>query len=205
MPNATQRGTSAYGGLIANAESKDANLHRGSQSVVSMTAMRQSLLLGSIAAARLTRCVPLSVTGWVRAIPTRTAGSAKEVRVADFSKPTYGCDRPRAVRAISTRPNDTWLTIVAYRSFYDVPRLILAMDDAARFWVMDCRFLDDIEDYSDSYDLFSIGRRDDRAVVLDDYLNHAIGDYVRSVKVSDVEFDATHRHRLRLLDSERER
>lgn len=125
--------------------------------------------------------------------------------MADFSKPADGRDRPRAMRDASTQTNDPWLTIVAHRSFYDVPRLILAMDDAARFWVMDCRFLDDIEDYSDSYDLFSIGRRDDRAVVLDDYLNHAIGDYVRSVKVSDVEFDATHRHRLRLLDSERER
>lgn len=107
---------------------------------------------------------------------------------------------PYGMRNASSPPNSTWLTVVAYRDFHDVPRLVLAMDEAARSWIMDCRFRDDVEEYSDSYDVFYLGQGAGHAAALDEHVARPAGEHVGKVQVSNVEFDATRHHCVRLKD-----
>lgn len=109
-------------------------------------------------------------------------------------------DESHSIRNASLRPDNAWLTIVAYRSFHDIPRLVFVMDEAARSWIMGCRFRDDIEEYSDSYDLFYLGKGADHAAALDEHVTRPTGKQVGVIPVGDVEFDATRRRRLRLKD-----
>jgi len=47
-------------------------------------------------------------------------------------------------------------TIIRYRDFYDVPRLILAVDQASRYWIFDSTFDDELDEYSSYYNVYSV-------------------------------------------------
>ena len=88
--------------------------------------------------------------------------------------------------------------ILEYRDFHDVPRLILAADEAGDLWILDCKFSDELDEYQDNYDLFFVGQRGSLKEVLPQYLGGGVGKCLRSVPVKDIEFDESLRRRLRV-------
>ena len=86
------------------------------------------------------------------------------------------------------------LKVVAYREFYDVPRLILASDLDARFWILDCPFDDEADEYSKTYSVFFVGHDLlESKRLLESWPNHPRGHGVGSVEVDRVRFDSTRR------------
>jgi len=101
-------------------------------------------------------------------------------------------------------PFNEWLTIVTYRDFHDVPRLILAADEHVQFWILDSQFDDGADDYSPQYAVYFAGRELDSAQLA--FRRHAgsgagIRESAASVSVKEVEFDQTCRRKLLLRSS----
>lgn len=85
--------------------------------------------------------------------------------------------------------------IVSYRDFYDVPRLILAMDEAARYWIFDCAFDEELDDYPSEYEAYFAGddlQRAERVLTL--HLQGVKSPRVGIVPVVSLEFDQSKRH-----------
>lgn len=94
-----------------------------------------------------------------------------------------------------------WLTIVAYRDFHDVPRLILATDELARFWILDSKFDAAADEYSPKYLVYFAGAEAMSAQLV--FARHAASNAtpdqaVANVFVELVEFDQAGRQKLRL-------
>jgi hypothetical protein len=105
-----------------------------------------------------------------------------------------------------TVPMDEWLTIVSYRDFYDIPRLILAVDKAEKYWIFDSKFDNDIDDYSLEYVVHFAGQKLQEAQSVFKRcadVARISDDDATSVPVQLVEFDQTRRRQL-LLRSRKE-
>lgn len=50
--------------------------------------------------------------------------------------------------------SEHWLSI-KYREFYDIPRL-LAFGHGGHFYILDCPFSDDVDEYEDSYKVLRV-------------------------------------------------
>ncbi|MDP1847588.1 MAG: hypothetical protein Q8K79_07340 [Solirubrobacteraceae bacterium] len=92
----------------------------------------------------------------------------------------------------------TWLKILDYGDFYDVPRCIVVERDGA-LYAFDCPFDEDIDDYRASYEVFRLpdSARDiatQRSVPWDEVLR--LGERVGTVAVSTIRFDTTKRNSL---------
>jgi hypothetical protein len=92
------------------------------------------------------------------------------------------------------------LRISAYSGFCDVPRRIVALDREFVFWLFDCAFDDDADDYSVDYAVYRIGSDSMQAKYafqspsVADALPHE--SFASTVPVANVEFDATVRNAL---------
>lgn len=96
-------------------------------------------------------------------------------------------------------PTDVWLTVVSYRDFYDIPRLILVADQQSKCWMLDCSFDDDRDEYSTSYNTYFVGYESDQAqAIFERHAKGATGEVVGIVPVMDIEFDATKRRLLKI-------
>jgi hypothetical protein len=92
-------------------------------------------------------------------------------------------------------PVGVCLSIVAYRDFYDVPRLILA-GDGRGFWIFDCPFDDGSDEYSPEYSVFYLGEELAEAErVLESWPRYQ-GRSVGSIEVGRVRFDESSRKQL---------
>lgn len=49
------------------------------------------------------------------------------------------------------------LTVIGCRDFHDVPRFILGMDELSNYWIFDCAFDDDMDEYPDEYKVYVAG------------------------------------------------
>lgn len=99
-------------------------------------------------------------------------------------------------------PHGQWLSIVTYRGFYDVPRLILATDYESRFWLLDNAFDDDLDDFVPDYIVHFVGR--DLRTAHDALERRGRGESaglaapIGRHPVAHVDFDPTLRNRLKL-------
>lgn len=88
-----------------------------------------------------------------------------------------------------------WLRIAAYGSFSDIPRRILLLDREFVFWLLDCSFDDDKDDYADTFSAWRVGHdaRDAKT-----FLESSDFDAMpeERIPVSQIEFDETRRHML---------
>lgn len=57
---------------------------------------------------------------------------------------------------------NTIFEILSYRDFYDIPRLMLASGQD-EYWVLDCKFDDGIDEYSEEFDVYCFGQDIDAA------------------------------------------
>ena len=100
-------------------------------------------------------------------------------------------------------PHDQWLAIVTYLGFHDVPRLILATDYESRFWLLDCPFDDEIDDYKSDYRIYFAGRDLHKArETLERHGKSESTDLAEPIgrhPVEHVNFDETLRNRLKLV------
>ncbi|NZA25920.1 hypothetical protein H0E84_05945 [Luteimonas sp. SJ-92] len=91
-------------------------------------------------------------------------------------------------------PLDTPITIVAYRDFYDVPRLILACDQNANFWILDSAFDESVDEYSSSFEVFFVGHDPSiESLTLDYWPSRPRALSVGNIAVDQIKFDATRR------------
>ena len=100
------------------------------------------------------------------------------------------------IRMDSRLPMVQWLTIVRYGNFHDVPRYILALDRDLVFWLFDCPFDENLDDYRDTFSAFRIGT--DSVVARDCYTNNSIAesDVLADIRVEQIEFDDTLRNKM---------
>lgn len=91
-------------------------------------------------------------------------------------------------------PRGILLKVVAYREFYDVPRLILASEQGAGFWIFDSPFDDEADEYSQTYSVFFVGHDLlESKRLLETWSNHPRGPAVGSIELDRVRFDGTRR------------
>jgi hypothetical protein len=91
-------------------------------------------------------------------------------------------------------PTDIWLTVVSYRDFYDLPRLIFIADEDLRYWILDNSFDDELDDYSSIYSVYFAGSQPEQAYAA--FELHAGGEkggVVEVVPTSHLKFDPTKR------------
>lgn len=94
-------------------------------------------------------------------------------------------------------PNDTRLVIVAYRDFYDVPRLMLASDQDARFWILDSPFDDSADEYSPNYAVHFVGHDPSSSrQAFELWSSCQTGSSVGTIAVNRVRFDETRRREM---------
>lgn len=87
-------------------------------------------------------------------------------------------------------PVGTNFRIVAYRGFYDLPRIILAESEKSLFWIFYSPFDDDFDEYPDSYAVFFVGAdENDARAALDEYCAGRVGRIVETIPISRFEFD----------------
>lgn len=91
-------------------------------------------------------------------------------------------------------PQKVPLTILDYRDFHDFPRLILAGDQDARFWILDSPFDDNTDEYSENYSIFFVGHDLlESQRLLESWPSQPGGLNVGSIAVARVRFDDTRR------------
>lgn len=96
-------------------------------------------------------------------------------------------------------PTGVWLEIVSYRSFWDVPRFILAADPSSGFWILDGGFDPAQDEYSDRYRIFFAGTgREQARAAFEAQASGDIREVIGIVPVTSVEFDSTKRQELRI-------
>ena len=84
--------------------------------------------------------------------------------------------------------------VVRYREFYDFPRLMLAKDDLAGYWIFDCPFDDSIDDYRGCFSVFYAG--DSLASAEEAFSKYALPSDSPAefeIAVADLEFDPSRR------------
>ena len=90
-------------------------------------------------------------------------------------------------------------TIVSYRDFYDVPRLLLAVDEASNYWIFDCAFDDKSDNYPPNYNIYFAAKELKEAqesIAL--YMEEAKLPLAGVVPIGALEFDQTKRCAFRL-------
>ena len=87
------------------------------------------------------------------------------------------------------------LVKISYREFSDVPRFFIIRLDC-NVWLFDCRFDESINEYPEVYKVYSLPKE----LVPDDQWNRIAeaGEFLGTVKVTDLKFDATKRQELDL-------
>lgn len=98
-------------------------------------------------------------------------------------------------------PTDSWFVIASYRDFHDFPRFILATDQESRFWILDCGFDDELDDYSANYGVYFVGHEPEQARAA--FELHAMGTKGSAVGVvhnTQLEFDPTRRQKFLLVE-----
>ncbi|MFQ6310214.1 hypothetical protein [Lysobacter capsici] len=88
-------------------------------------------------------------------------------------------------------PAATWLPIVVYADFCDVPRWVLAGDQEDGFWLLDSRFDDDADEYPSFFRVKFVGNEPGVARAVFD--TGAIGDVAAAevIAVDELQFDPT--------------
>lgn len=98
-------------------------------------------------------------------------------------------------------PRDVELTIVGYRGYWDIPRYVLARDPDGEFWLLDCRFSDEKDEYEDYFEVIHCGS--DATVAAQRFSVEAMTDtptdVVGHVLVNYVRFDETRRRSFSVL------
>lgn len=86
-----------------------------------------------------------------------------------------------------------WLRIAAYGNFWDIPRRILLLDREFVFWLLDCPFDDEKDDYTDTFSVWRVGHdaRDAKSFLESSDFD-AMPD--ERIPLSQVEFDETLRN-----------
>lgn len=97
--------------------------------------------------------------------------------------------------------SNEWHPIVAYRDFHDVPRYVLAANEAGdAFWILDAGFDDTVDEYSSIYTIHGAGSSLDEAMA--SFESHAVRSIplpaLGCVPVAHVQFDETRRGALKL-------
>jgi hypothetical protein len=98
-------------------------------------------------------------------------------------------------------PHDVDLLIVSCRGYWDFPRYLLARDPDGEFWLLDCRFSDEKDEYEDYFAVIHCGS--DAAVAAQRFSVEAMSDtptdVVGHVLVKHVRFDETHKRSFSVL------
>ncbi|MDR6841007.1 hypothetical protein [Pseudoxanthomonas sacheonensis] len=98
-------------------------------------------------------------------------------------------------------PTGSWFTIASYWDFHDFPRFILATDQESKFWILDCGFDDELDDYSANYDVYFVGRELEQArAACELHAKGTKGSAVGVVHNTQLEFDPTKRQKFLLVD-----
>lgn len=87
---------------------------------------------------------------------------------------------------------------MAYRGFWDIPRLLLTQD-AAGFWILDCRFDPERDEYPSVFKLYYAGF--DTASAMSIYENHnaeIVAGYRGEIAFAALEFDPSRRKQVRI-------
>lgn len=85
-------------------------------------------------------------------------------------------------------------TILAYRGFYDVPRLMLAEDERNVRWIFECLFDDTLDEYSVTYTVYPVGAEEPPATsVLQRHYDDPPANAIDALPVSRFRFDPTAR------------
>lgn len=85
-------------------------------------------------------------------------------------------------------------TILDYRGFYDVPRLMLAEDERNVRWIFECLFDDTLDEYSVSYSIYPVGAEESSATsVLQRHYDDPPATAIDALPVSRFRFDPTAR------------
>jgi hypothetical protein len=86
------------------------------------------------------------------------------------------------------------ITIVSYRDFYDIPRLILGVDEKSRYWIFDCEFNDDLDEYGNRYVVYPAEVTEDSIKsIFDLHVKGDRGDADGVITVAAMEFDPSRR------------
>lgn len=97
-------------------------------------------------------------------------------------------------------PASKWLSVVSYREFYDLPRLLLISDDTSSFWIFDCKFDERADEYPNEYRVFFAGRAADKALrEFEEFAKSSADVAMRDcdrLPIGDVKFDATRKKKL---------
>lgn len=89
--------------------------------------------------------------------------------------------------------------IVSYRDFYDVPRLMLAKDMKSNYWIFDCAFDANSDDYPSNYTIyFAASELKDAEDAMLLHLKETNLPLVGVAPVESLEFDPTKKHAFRL-------
>ncbi|MBT2745193.1 MULTISPECIES: hypothetical protein [unclassified Lysobacter] len=94
-------------------------------------------------------------------------------------------------------PAATWLPILSYADFWDVPRWLLAGGRDHGFWLLESRFDDDADEYSPFFRVKFVGNEPGAARAAFDagsIAGEAAADEL--IAVRDIQFDPTVRARL---------
>ncbi|MFC3816261.1 hypothetical protein [Lysobacter sp. GCM10012299] len=97
--------------------------------------------------------------------------------------------------------SNEWYAIIAYRDFHDVPRYVLAANEAGdAFWILDAGFDDTVDEYSSIYTIHGAGSMLDEAMAT--FESHAVRAIslpaLGCVPIAQVQFDETRRDALKL-------
>lgn len=84
-------------------------------------------------------------------------------------------------------------TVCEYRDFYDIPRLVVAMDEFGRVWVLDCEFNEILDDYEDYYRVYLLGQGESPGEAISNHLDGERVAEVVEIPTSSVHFDVTRR------------
>lgn len=100
-------------------------------------------------------------------------------------------------------PVNEWLSVVSYRDFYDVPRLLLVCDNASNYWIFDSKFDESADEYPSEYLVFFAGRAADKASrEFEECAKSSLDLVMRDCErlpVQDVKFDATRKKELMIV------
>ena len=89
----------------------------------------------------------------------------------------------------------TWLRIVHYCNFHDIPRRMLLIDHDFLLWLFDCPFESDTDDFADRFDIYRTGH--DTGVAKSMLESTCIpATPVERIPVAHVEFDETCRYQV---------
>lgn len=84
-------------------------------------------------------------------------------------------------------------TICIYRDFYDVPRLMLAIDGNSNRWIFECIFDDEIEEYVDFYRVYPVTPEVPDAEAIPRHLKSDQNRGEATIPVSAMHFDESNR------------